>query len=220
MNERRANLLTALGLLGLLALVSATGPRWARLLTRPLPASGEEPEGPPPATADGGPAALKAKEPEAEKHINVKLFFQSPERPGLVIEEREVALSGSLAQQLRSVLEELVKGSSAGLLPTLSPSTRVLEVFVSARGIASVDLSKEAAEGQLGGSEAELITVYSIVNSLTTSFPAVRRVQILIDDHPAPSLSGHVDLSRPLWPDMTFLAAASVEPSVPGAPRP
>lgn len=219
MNERRANLLTALGLLGLLALVSATGPRWARLLTRPLPASGEEPGGPSPATPDGEPAA-KAKEPEAEKHINVKLFFQSSERPGLVIEERAVALSGSLAQQLRSVVEELVKGSSAGLLPTLSPSTRVLEVFVSAGGIASVDLSKEAAEGQPGGSEAELITVYSIVNSLTTSFPAVRRVQILIDDHPAPSLAGHVDLSRPLSPDMTFLAAASVEPSVPVTPRP
>lgn len=219
MNERRANLLTALGLLGLLVLVSATAPRWARLLTRPLPAVAEEAETSSPAPSST-PATAGTREPEAVKHINVKLFFQSPDRPGLVIEERAVALSGDLGQQLRSVLEELVKGSSAGRLSTLDPATKVLEVFVSARGIAYVDLSKEVAAGQPGGSEAELITVYSIVNSLTASFPAVKRVQVLVDDHPAPSMAGHVDLSRPLLPDMTFLAAASLAPTVPAEPTP
>jgi spore germination protein GerM len=216
-NQRRANLLTVLGLLGLLVLVSATAPRWARLLTRPLPVAAEEAE-PVPALPPDLTSATASKQPEAVKHISVKLFFQSPER-GLVIEERAVALSGDLGQQLRSALEELIKGSGAGLLPTLDPATKVLEVFVSARGIAYVDLSKEVTAGQPGGSEAELITVYSIVNSLTASFPSVKRVQILVDDHPAPSLAGHVDLSRPLLPDMTFLAAASLEP-VPAAPLP
>ncbi len=220
MNERRANLLTALGLLGLLVLVSATAPRWARLLTRPLPAAAEEAEPVPALPPNGISATPTAKAPEAVKHINVKLFLQSPERTGLVIEERAVALSGDLAQQLRSVLEELIKGSAAGLLPTLDPTTRVLEVFVSARGTAYVDLSKEVSAGQPGGSEAELITVYSIVNSLTTSFPAVKQVQILVEDHPAPSLAGHVDLSRPLLPDMTFLAAVSLEPAAPAPATP
>lgn len=219
MNQRRANLLTVLGLLGLLVLVSATAPRWARLLTRPLPVAAEEAE-PVAALPPDLTSATTSKQPEAVKHISVKLFFQSPERAGLVIEERAVALSGDLGQQLRSALEELIKGSGAGLLPTLDPATKVLEVFVSARGIAYVDLSKEVTAGQPGGSEAELITVYSIVNSLTASFPSVKRVQILVDDHPAPSLAGHVDLSRPLLPDMTFLAAASLEPAVPAAPLP
>jgi len=211
-NPRRANLLTVLGLLGLLVGVSATAPRWARLLTRPLPAGTEEAE-PAPTRSPDAISTPAAKEPEAVKHINVKLFFQSPERPGLVIEERAVAFSGDLAEQLRSVLEELIKGSGAGLLPTVDPATRVLEVFVSARGIAYVDLSKEVGTGLPGGSEGELITVYSIVNSLTASFPAVKRVQILVDDHPASNLAGHVDLSRPLPADMTFLAAALLAPS-------
>ncbi len=211
MSERRANLLTAAGLLALLGVVSVTAPRWARFLTRPLPAAADDLEG-----AVETPAPRAAETPgerEAEKHIQVKLFFQSPDRTGLVMEERPVALSGDLARQLRSVLEELIKGPGAELLPTVSPSTKVLEVFVTAQGIAYVDVSKDLTEGQPLGSEAELITVYSIVNSLTTSFPAVRRVQILIDDRPSPSLGGHVDLSRPLVPDMTYLAAAAVEPT-------
>ena len=71
---------------------------------------------------------------------------------------------------------------------------------MTARGVAYVDLSKEAAAGAAGGSEAELITVYSVVNSLTANFPAVKRVQILVEDKPAATLAGHVDLTRPLPP--------------------
>jgi hypothetical protein len=75
-----------------------------------------------------------------------------------------------------------------------------------------VNLSKEAAQGAAGGSESELITVYSVVNSLTVNFPAIKRVQILIEDKPAPTLWGHVDLTRPLPPDMTLLATSTLTP--------
>jgi germination protein M len=65
--------------------------------------------------------------------------------------------------------------------------------------------------GHPGGSEAELMTVYSVVNSLTASFPAVKRVQILVEDKPAQTLAGHIDLTRPLVPDMTVLAASELK---------
>jgi spore germination protein GerM len=205
---RLANFLTVLGLLLFLALVSITAPKWSSLLRGTGPRSDETPAGDP-----------KAKDAAAghrvEKTINVKLFFQAADRTGLAIEERAVSFSPDLSQQIKSVVEELVQGPkmTAGLLPTLPPATKVLEVFVTKRGIAYVDLSKEVREGQPGGSEAELITVYSVVDSLTASFPAVKKVQILVDDHPAPTLAGHVDLTRPLGPDMTFLASTAVSPA-------
>jgi hypothetical protein len=93
----------------------------------------------------------------------------------------------------------------------------VHEVFVSAGGIAYIDLSKgfqPAADAT--GSSAELLTVYSVVDTLTTNFPAVKRVQILEEDRPLDTLSGHIDLSRPLLPDLTFVAVAT--PSPPPAP--
>lgn len=203
MTPRRANLLTAAGLLLLLALVAVTAPRWASLLRRDVP----EPE-----SVSAGAVSADEEPARVERQINVKLFFQAADRPGLAIEERSVTFSTDLAGQVRAVVDELIRGPKSGLQPTLAPETRVLEVFVSTRGVAYVDLSKEARVVASGGSEAELITVYSVVNSLTANFPALKRVQILVDDKPASTLAGHVDLTRALPPDMTLLASSPVTP--------
>ena len=214
MKPSRANVLTAAALLVLLAAVALTAPRWSRALMRSLPASEDDAEG---AAAEAAAAAPdEAGAPAVERQINVKLFFQAAGGRGLAVEERPVAFASDLARQIHSVVEELVKGSQKGFLATLAPDTRVLHVFVSARGVAYVDLSKEAAVVGPGGSEAEMMTVYSIVNSLAANFPAIKRVQILIDDRPAATLAGHVDLTRPLRPDMTLLAGEPVGPAGPG----
>jgi spore germination protein GerM len=204
MTPRQANALTAVGLAGLLATVSLTAPRWAALLRTPTPATPLEGDESPAEVAT--PAPAEDAHQEASRRINVRLYFEAPDREGLLPEEREVAFSSDLARQLRTVVEELAKGSTTGLLPTLPAGTRVLEVFVQARGVAYVDLSSEASSGLPGGSRAELLTVYSVVNTIVTNFPAVSRVRIVVGDRPVDSLGGHVDISRPLPPDMTLVA--------------
>jgi len=208
----RATVFIGLGLAALLALVVLAAPRLSRLLTRTV--------------ADDEPAAEEARPGQeeavagAERTINVKLFFQATDRPGLVMEERTVPFSNDLGTQLKAVVGELVRGSKSGLVATLPAETKVLDVFVTPRGIAYVDLSKEASQGT-SGSHDELLSVYSIVNSLTVNFPAVRRVQILLDDRPTDTLAGHVDLSHPLTADMTLLTAATAAPAAPaGSPAP
>jgi hypothetical protein len=44
----------------------------------------------------------------------------------------------------------------------------------------------------------ELFTVYTIVNVITTNLRDVQSVQLLIEGREADTLSGHVDLRRPL----------------------
>jgi spore germination protein GerM len=213
MTSRQANALTAVGLAGLLATVALTAPRWAGLLRAPT--ASVESDDP---TAEETPApAPDAGEAGAGRRISVRLYFEAPDREGLLPEDREVPFSADLAEQLRTVVEELAKGSTSGLVATIPPGTRVVEVFVLARGVACVNLSAEAATGLPGGSKAELLTVYSVVNTIVTNFPAVRRVQIVVDDRPVTSLGGHVDLSRPLPPDMTLVALPTPAPT-PTAP--
>jgi Sporulation and spore germination len=213
MRVGRANALTALGLLVLLLIVVLAAPRWTKLLTRTVPGEeGADESGaaaPPPAAAEADDAAVQQK-------INVKLFFLAPDQPALLIEDREVAYSDDLARQVRTVVEELVKGPQKGLVGSLPPETKVIDTFVTAAGTAYVDLSKEASEKHPGGSRGELLSVYSVVNSLTSNFPAVKRVQILVEDHQVTTLAGHVDLTRPLASDLTFLVGSAPSP-VPGA---
>jgi len=212
---REASALTAVGLAGLLATVALTAPRWAALLRAPA-ASLEVEE---PASEETAPPVAEGLPAAAGRRINVRLYFEAPDREGLLPEEREVAFSADLARQLRNVVEELAKGSTSGLVPTLPAGTRVLEVFVQARGVAWVDLSSEATTGLPGGSKAELLAVYSIVNTIVTNFPAVSRVRIVVNDQPVTSLGGHVDISRPLPPDMTLVALPTPEPP-PAEPSP
>lgn len=214
MTRRQANALTVVGLAGLLATVALTAPRWAALLRAPA----ASPEVEEPAAEEAAPAPAEGVAASGRR-ISVRLYFEAPDREGLLPEEREVAFSGDLARQLRTVVEELAKGSTTGLVPTLPAGTRVLEVFVQARGVAWVDLSSEAASGLPGGSKAELLTVYSVVNTIVTNFPAVSRVRIVVNDQPVTSLGGHVDLSRPLPPDMTLVALPTPEPT-PAEPSP
>jgi len=222
MTPRQANLLTAVGLAALLATVSLTAPRWSALLREPLSVLDEDGG----ALGEGGDATpLLDPEADAARRISVRLYFEAEDSAGLLSEEREIAFSDDLAVQLRTLVEELVRGPTDGLLGTIPPQTRVLEVFVTARGVAYVNLSGEAAMLP-GGSMSELLSVYSVVNSLVVNFPAVSRVQILVEDRVVTSLAGHVDLSRPLPADMTLVALppplatepAEAESSAPATP--
>lgn len=220
MTRRTANLSTALFLVALFACVSLTAPRWARRFREPVAVAVEDTL---PADPQDGPSPEAVAAAEAHRTISVKLFFSAKDSEGLVMEDREVAFSPDLARQLRTVLEELVRGPKTDLLATYAKETRVLEVFVTARGVAYVDFSKEATHGHSGGSDEELRSVYSVVNTVTANFPAIHRVQILVDDRPAVTLAGHVDLSRPLPQDMTLLAASTLTPlesPEPGVPAP
>ena len=214
----RANVLTALALLALLLVVVLSAPRWTRLLTRNAPADDAE-EG---ATPSPVPPPEGEEAAAIEQKINVKLFFLAADQPALLIEDREVAYSADLARQVRTVVEEIVKGPQKGLLGTLPAETRVIETFVTPAGVAYVDLSKEATEKHPGGSRNELLSVYSIVNSLTANFPAVKRVQLLVEDRQVATLAGHVDLTHPLASDLTFLVGAvpSAAPPAPSSPAP
>lgn len=212
MTPRQANVLTAIGLCGLLAAVAFSAPRWAGALRTPAaPIEGEE------AGAEPGTRPPEGETAGAARRIRVRLYFEAADGGGLVPEERDVAFSSDLARQLRLVVDELAKGSTTGLTATLPPGTRVLDVFVHRGGVAYVNLSAEAAAGLPGGSRAELLTVYSLVDTLVSNFPATSRVQILVDDKAVSSLGGHVDLSRPLPPDMTLIAVPAPSPEAPEA---
>jgi spore germination protein GerM len=214
------NVATAAGLVGLTSLIALTAPRWASVLRRPLPQAAASDDEPRPEDDAQPTSAPSAEAAEPERTISVKLFFEAADRTGLVQEERTVPFHSDLARQIQAVVEELIKGSQRGFQAPVGSGTRVLQVFVTASGVAYVDLSKEFAVGHVGGAYEEMITAYSIVNSVTTNFPAVRRVQILVEDRPAATLAGHLDLSRPLAPDMTLLAASDLTPVAPSPSPP
>ena len=73
------------------------------------------------------------------------------------------------------------------------------------RGEAFVDFSGELVSRHSGGSTDEILTVYTIVDALTANLPAVTSVQVLVDGKQIETLAGHVDLSRPLAKNLSWV---------------
>lgn len=142
--------------------------------------------------------------PPAGGSRSVALFFADPETTGLVREGREVDACDALPVCINEVVGELVNGPVGDLGPTLPDTTTVRGVRV-AGDLATIDLGRGTVEGLPAGSAAELLAVYSIIDTVAANFPQIRRVAFLVEGAPVETLKGHVDLRRPLPPDFSLV---------------
>jgi hypothetical protein len=132
--------------------------------------------------------------------VVVTLFFASAEGDKLVREGREVEIEDSIEASVESLVDELISGPVGSLAPTLPPNARVLGVQLKG-DVVQIDFGPELAEGIPAGSSAEMVAVYSIVDTVTSNFPAIKAVQFLIGGVVPETLKGHLDLRSPLNPD-------------------
>ncbi len=118
-------------------------------------------------------------DPEDEQHRYVRLYFADKEAGKLVAEARKVTLSAKESVEMR-ILKELIKGPEKKILvKTIPEETKILSVETK-EGVCFVNLSQEFISRHIGGSNSEMLTVYSIVNSLT-QLENVDKVQFLIE---------------------------------------
>ena len=136
-----------------------------------------------------------------EEMVEVNLYFSDSQAMYLVPEKRKIPQTPSLARQ---VVVELIKGpENSDLYPTIPEGTQINEVYI-ADDIVYIDLSEEIFKNHPGGSSGELMTVYSVVNTLT-EIPPIRGVQILVEGNETKSLAGHIDISMPLLRDENWI---------------
>ena len=140
---------------------------------------------------------------------SVTLFFETPDML-LGTEQRNLALPENPAGALSVVMRELMKGSANAAVPRIFPADSVVRAtFLLPDGTAFVDLGGPTLTGGWGtGSHEELMAVYSIVSTVTTNFPEVKRVRILVNGESAETLAGHISLRQALRPMPSLLRPA------------
>ncbi len=133
------------------------------------------------------------------KELKVKLLFSAEDMPYLKAEEHTIKTGDSIDEQCFDTILELIKGpKSNDLLPTIPEGTHLKALFISENGEAFVDFSNELISNSINGSEEELLTIYSIVNTLILNFPMIKKVQILVDNKERETLNGHIYIGIPL----------------------
>ena len=152
-----------------------------------------------------------------DQQVEMVVFFQSLQRHDLLVPvTRPVDNFISLDWQAKQLLEKLIEGPalSEGLAGTIPQGTRLTRFYLDERGTAYLVFNRTLLAGHEGGTTGELMTIYSIVNTLCVNFPTVQRVRILIegaDSAATPpsrrgTLAGHIDLSQPLTLDSEYFA--------------
>lgn len=144
------------------------------------------------------------EEKPVQKRV-VHLYFADRQGRYLTAEQRVMSQSADQALFARGLLAALLSGPAEGKGRTLPQGARLRAFFLTPDGTAYVDFDSEAFANHPGGIGTELLSIYSIVNSLVLNVTGIRSVKILIGGQEADTLAGHVDLGDPFSADMMWV---------------
>ncbi len=130
--------------------------------------------------------------------LYVTLYKTTPDYDGLTGSSKLLKLPKKGKVQLaRMIFAELTRDGTKAKSP-LPPGVRLRSVSFSGKRI-TLDLSKEIISGLANtGSSDEMLAVYGLVNTYLKNFPDFSEVQITVAGHPVKTLSGHIEINKPL----------------------
>jgi spore germination protein GerM len=127
------------------------------------------------------------------------IYFTNSDNSFLVPEKHLVMPGTNTRKYAQNLIKILINGPENNSLQSPLPQgTKLLSLYISSDNTAVLDFSEEIREKHPGGSQAEILTIYSIVNTLTLNIEEIDKVKILISGNEAETLAGHIALSFPL----------------------
>lgn len=152
------------------------------------------PTAPPPLPVAANPSDI----PPPPQEVN--LFLIDPTALMLVPVKIERRLhTTELTMRLGQVVKALIQETPPNFRNPIPRGTLLNEVYVDSNQTAYLDFSNHLADGHIGGTTAEGLTVMAILKTVFDAFPDdIKQVQILIDGNQVKTLAGHLNLSQPL----------------------
>lgn len=127
----------------------------------------------------------------------VNLYFGA-EGDEWQIETREIQVpSPHLEERIKDVLEALLTGPETLRSTPIPNGTQLERLFLDEDQIAYLDLSEELRQNHPGGTWGEMMTIYSLVNTVMDNFHTIQGVKILIMGKEIETLKGHMDTRYP-----------------------
>jgi Sporulation and spore germination len=130
----------------------------------------------------------------AMEQVTVYVAYDHPGE--LRAQSISVPLASGRQQRVEGLLRALLNTYTAKNSPhPLASGADVRDVFLVDPGMAVIDLNSAFVDGQVSGVLPEELTLASMIETLSTNVPDLRRVKFLVDGKERGTLAGHVDLS-------------------------
>ena len=147
--------------------------------------------------------------PGTERLRLITLFF-TEDGIHLSRETRELEPCDNDTACLKDVLDELLNGPIGELAEAVPEGVIVSSVSIEGSR-ATIGFNTTFSEAMPSGSAAEMLAVYSVVNTAAANFPQIQKVKIEVDGNKNGILR-HLDISEPLVPDYTLELSAPTAP--------
>lgn len=157
-------------------------------------------------TVDQGPVdtIMTAEKMSEAVRSEIYLYFGDPQGRFLRAEQRILDRPADDGTFSRQLIAALIRGPEKSSNRTLPEGARLRALFV-VDGRAYVDFASASFISHPGGVETELLSIYSIVNTLVVNVDAIREVKILIGGQERVTLAGHIDLQLPFVANMMWI---------------
>jgi spore germination protein GerM len=156
----------------------------------------------PPMTGKGTVAQKKEK-------YKVQLYFSDSNERFLIPEDRYIPKEKSVEEQVKELVKALTKGSNTGLIATFPESAKVKDVKVKDDGTAYISFTRELIDLHPGGSASEMMTIYSLTNTITLNVPKIKSVRILVEGKKIETIKGHIDARNPFFTNRDLIVQSS-----------
>ena len=153
------------------------------------------------------PSELRLETPASKPQGSweASIFFGDPDTDLLIAEKRTLTWDKDPEKRAYLLMTELLRGPTGAAVRTTPDSTVLRSVSITSDGLANADFSAQLASEHPGGSSSELLSVYSIVNTLVFNIEDIKRVQILIEGQAIDTIAGHMDCRQPFAPDIKII---------------
>jgi len=148
---------------------------------------------------------LKSTNKFFSKKEIIHLYYATKDASNLTSEERIVEKLECPVKFAKNLLLELFNGSEDDNFSILPKGNFIRSLFLSDEGIFYLDLKDEIFKYYPGGASMELLSVYSLVNTLILNIPEIKKVKIIVNGKEKQTFNGHIDIRHPLKSNMTIV---------------
>jgi hypothetical protein len=141
-------------------------------------------------------------QPETASVRSGALFF-AVDGTRLVREAREFDSCDDDASCVKNVLDELLNGPINSEFEETIPEGVVVSSVRIEGNQATVGFNSLFFEAMPSGSSAEMLAVYSVVNTIAVNFPQIQKVKVEVEGN-TDGVLRHLDISEPLLPDYSL----------------
>lgn len=144
------------------------------------------------------------EEVQVQEFIKFKIFFLTEESRWMRPVQYEIERPVVREELYRRFIELLLTGKENYIVPVPGGVKLRTLFYMEKKQMLVLDFTEELAVNFPAGTGTELEFIYFIVDNICYNFKEVKMVKFLISGNEYRTLTGHIDMENPFYPDFKF----------------